>query len=382
MFLRKGIESFIKSLKNEYISGSVVGGLPSPKDGQMKILLPMIDCYNKYLDLKKNIEAISLLKGEEGLEDLVEEEKTLLEDKLASSINELEVSTIKYLRPFSASISVGILEVRAGTGGDEASMFASSLLSSYWKYCIKKGINFSIQSLNGSTSPSSLSSSSSPDLIPSFEMVKHAKCRLSLPHHQNDESDSISIDDLLMETGVHRVQRVPKTDSLGRIHTSTAIVALMPELEEEKIVIKHKDLKIDLFRSSGPGGQNVNKVNSAVRITHIPSQISISCQEERTAVMNKAIAMDLLLKRLEQLEKNDINQQRKDGRERQMGTGDRSEKVRTYNYPQNRITDHRLNINKYGIDSFMAGEFFDEFHNLLKKKKIEELLEELEENIK
>lgn len=354
------------------------------KNGQTRIasLLPLQVEYSSFIKLTHELKSLSTLKGEKELEGLLEEEEAELEKKIESCVTSIKELVIPHLLPTNKGMTVGILEIRAGSGGDEAAMFASSLLCSYWRHCLKKGISFSVQSLNGSSEPISS--------LQSVEMVKHAICRLKVvdgrennftDYNDDDSSSPSLIDDLLFETGVHRVQRIPKTDSQGRIHTSTAIVALGPELIEDTVVIRGKDLKVDLFRASGPGGQNVNKVNSAVRVTHLPSQIAIAVQEERTAIQNKAIAMNLLQKRLQQLKRAEVNQQRQDGRDSQMGTGNRSEKIRTYNYPQNRITDHRLlgSCNtKYGIESFMEGEFFDEFHQLLKMKRNAELLDSLE----
>lgn len=381
MFLRKGLESFVQRLSNEYLKASSI--INKVGQARMDSLLPLQVEYSSFVKLTKELKSLSTLKGEKELQGLLEEEEAELEKKIGSSVTSIKELVIPHLLPTNKGMTVGILEVRAGSGGDEAAMFASSLLCSYWRHCLKKGISFTVQSLNGSSEPISS--------LQSVEMVKHAICRLKIVDgggnsysDENDDSSSSSsslIDDLLFETGVHRVQRIPKTDSQGRIHTSTAIVALGPELVEDTVVIRGKDLKIDLFRASGPGGQNVNKVNSAVRITHLPSQIAIAVQEERTAIQNKAIAMNLLQKRLQQLKRAEVNQQRQDGRDSQMGTGNRSEKIRTYNYPQNRITDHRLigsSNTKYGIESFMEGDFFDEFHQLLKMQRNVELLDSLE----
>ncbi len=235
-----------------------------------------------------------------------------------------------------------IMEIRAGTGGEEAALFASDLFKMYSRYAQQKGWNIEILS-------SSVSEKGGfKEII--FEI------KGSSPYSR-----------LKYESGVHRVQRIPITESSGRIHTSCATVAILPKAEEIDIEISPRDLKIDTFRSSGPGGQHANVTDSAVRITHLPSQINVSCQDEKSQLKNKNKALSILRSRL--FVKKQEEQQKARGEERkiQIGTGDRSEKIRTYNFPQDRITDHRIKLSVHNIESVLSG-------NL--DKIIEKLIEE------
>lgn len=227
-----------------------------------------------------------------------------------------------------------ILEIRAGTGGDEAGLFASELFRMYQKYAESKKWKFEILSLseNGIGSIKEVVASISGKGV--FSYLKY-------------------------ESGVHRVQRVPITESSGRVHTSTATVAVLPEAEEVDVQIDDKDLKIDVMRASGAGGQHVNKTESAVRITHIPTGIVVCQQDERSQHMNRAKAMKILLSRVYEIEHHKLHSERAQDRKNQVGTGDRSERIRTYNFPQGRVTDHRINLTLYKIALIMEGEFDD-----------------------
>jgi peptide chain release factor 1 len=228
-----------------------------------------------------------------------------------------------------------ILEVRAGTGGDEAGLFAANLIKMYEMYSVQKGWNFEILDMNengiGSIKEASISITG-----------KGVFARLKF------------------ESGVHRVQRVPETEASGRIHTSAATVAVLPEAEEVDVVIEEKDLQIDTYRASGAGGQHVNKTDSAVRITHIPTGIVVAQQDERSQHKNKSRAMKILRSKIYEIQKQKTDLLRAEDRKKQVGTGDRSERIRTYNFPQGRVTDHRINLTLYKIDKILDGSALDE----------------------
>ena len=228
-----------------------------------------------------------------------------------------------------------IIEIRAGTGGLEASLFASDLYKMYEKVCQKKRWNIEIISI---------SKSDAGGLKEVIALIKGLNIYSSLKY----------------ESGVHRVQRVPDTETQGRVHTSAATVAVLPEAEELDIKLDEKDLRIDVFRSSGPGGQSVNTTDSAVRITHIPTGIVVSQQDEKSQIRNKEKGLKILRSRIYDFERQKIDQLRSQDRKSKIGTGDRSERIRTYNFPQGRVTDHRINVTLHKLEEFMEGEIFDE----------------------
>jgi peptide chain release factor 1 len=228
-----------------------------------------------------------------------------------------------------------ILEIRAGAGGDEAGLFASELLRMYQRYCEIHGWKFEMMSLSESGIGSIREASATITGKGVFARLK-------------------------FESGTHRVQRVPVTESGGRIHTSTATVAVLPEAEEVDVHIEEKDLRIDVFRSSGPGGQSVNTTDSAVRITHIPTGIVVQQQDEKSQHKNKAKALRVLRARIYDAERAKIDQERSSARKNQVGTGDRSERIRTYNYPQGRVSDHRINLTIYKLAQILEGQCLDE----------------------
>ncbi|MDR1982454.1 MAG: peptide chain release factor 1 [Holosporaceae bacterium] len=228
-----------------------------------------------------------------------------------------------------------IIEIRAGAGGDEAGLFASDLFRMYQKYSESRAWNFEILYFNES----------------GIGSIKEAAACIS---------GKGVFSYLKFESGVHRVQRVPVTESGGRVHTSTATVAVLPEAEEVDVKINETDLKIDVMRASGAGGQHVNKTESAVRITHIPTGIVVAQQDERSQHMNRLKAMKILRSRLYELERKKLHSERADNRRSQIGTGDRSERIRTYNYPQGRVSDHRIGLTLYKLPQVMEGEGLDE----------------------
>ena len=242
-----------------------------------------------------------------------------------------------------------IIEIRAGTGGLEASLFASDLFKMYEKVSHKKKWNVELISI---------SRSEAGGLKEVIASIKGENIYSTLKY----------------ESGVHRVQRVPDTETQGRVHTSAATVAVLPEAEEVDLKINDSDLRIDVFRAGGPGGQSVNTTDSAVRITHLPSGLSVSQQDEKSQHKNKAKGMKILRSRLYELERNRIDQERSKDRKSKIGTGDRSERIRTYNFPQGRVTDHRINLTLHKLDEFMEGEIFDEMIESLILRAQEESL--------
>ena len=245
-----------------------------------------------------------------------------------------------------------IVEIRAGTGGLEATLFCSDLFKMYEKVCSKK--KWKIEIINISKSEAG-----------GFKEIIF----------------SVSGDDiysyLKYESGVHRVQRVPDTETQGRVHTSAATVAVLPEAEEVDIKIEEKDLRIDVFRSSGPGGQSVNTTDSAVRITHIPTGIVVSQQDEKSQIRNKEKGLKILRSRIYEFERNKRDEERAKDRKNKIGSGDRSERIRTYNFPQGRVTDHRINLTLHKLDEFMEGEIFDEMIDNLSLQAQEEELKKI-----
>ena len=269
------------------------------------------------------------------LEVLIKNEINDLSNRLPILKNELQ----RLLLPKDeADEKNAILEVRAGTGGDEAALFASSLFSMYQKYSIIKGWRFEILEVSETAIGGYKEAIASITGRSVFAKLK-------------------------FESGVHRVQRIPTTESGGRIHTSAATVAVLPEAEDVDINIDDKDLRIDIFRASGPGGQSVNTTDSAVRITHIPTGIVVSQQDEKSQHKNKAKGMKILRARIFDLERNRIHEERAADRRGQIGSGDRSERIRTYNFPQGRVTDHRTNMTLYKIDKIILGEGLEEIIN-------------------
>lgn len=236
-----------------------------------------------------------------------------------------------------------IIEVRAGTGGDEAGLFAAELLRMYQRYAANQGWRFEL--LNASES--------------GLGAIKEASATISGKGVYSK---------LKFESGVHRVQRVPETETGGRIHTSAATVAVLPEAEEVDIQIDEKDLQIDVYRASGAGGQHVNTTDSAVRITHVPTGVVVTQQDERSQHKNKAKAMKILRARLYEAERQRKDAERSADRRSQVGSGDRSERIRTYNFPQGRVTDHRINLTLYKIQLIMEGEVLDELFDALNEE--------------
>ncbi len=278
--------------------------------------------------------------------DLANSELSLL----TSKIENVKKKLIIYLLPKDdADKKNAILEIRAGTGGLEASLFASDLFKMYEKICTNK--NWSIEVI-------SISKSDAGGLKEVIASIKGKNIYSTLKY----------------ESGVHRVQRVPETETQGRVHTSAATVAVLPEAEEIDVKIEEKDLRIDVFRSSGPGGQSVNTTDSAVRITHIPTGIVVSQQDEKSQIRNKEKGLKILRARIYEFERKKKEDERSKYRKSKIGTGDRSERIRTYNFPQGRVTDHRINLTLHKLNEFMEGEVFDEMIENINLQAQEELM--------
>ncbi len=309
--------------------------------------------------IKEAKDHISFEKNKNELEKIINdpesdtEIKKLAESELEDLIKNYKIGEKKiklFLLPKDeADTKNAIIEIRAGTGGLEASLFASDLFKMYEKVSHKKKWLMDIISI---------SKSDAGGLKEVIVAIKGKNIYSSLKY----------------ESGVHRVQRVPDTETQGRVHTSAATVAVLPEAEEVDVKIEEKDLRIDVFRSSGPGGQSVNTTDSAVRITHIPSGIVVSQQDEKSQIRNKEKGLKILRSRIYELERQKKDEERSRDRKSKIGTGDRSERIRTYNFPQGRVTDHRINLTLHKLEEFMEGEIFDEMiENLSIQAQKEEL---------
>lgn len=288
-----------------------------------------VETYRSYKALLKQIEdARHLMETDPTLRDLASEE----EARLTQTLSQIEERLLELLVGRDPLESRDVfLEIRAGAGGEEAALFAADLFRAYARYAESRGWQVEIVS-------------ASPTELGGFKEV--------IAHISGQEAYGA----LKYEAGVHRVQRIPITEASGRIHTSTVTVAVLPEADETDVVVREEDLRIDFFRAHGAGGQHVNKTDSAVRITHLPTGIVVTCQDERSQHKNRAKAMKVLRARLAELARQEAEAKERDSRRAMVGTGERSERIRTYNYPQNRVTDHRVGITLYKLDTIMEGE--------------------------
>ena len=340
MIPRDRLEQFIT--RHEELEHMMSGGEELSSEDFVKIsreysdLTPVVEQSRNYLDLIVEIQELAEIiiaeDTEVDIRNLAEMEMQELKGRIPSMERQVQLM----LLPKDVDDDKNaMLEIRAGTGGDEAALFAGNLFRMYQKYATLQGWRFEIMSTSSSDAggfKEAIASVSGPGV---FAKRKY-------------------------EAGGHRVQRVPETETQGRIHTSAATVAVMPEVQEIDIKLDDKDLRIDIFRASGPGGQSVNTTDSAVRIVHIPTGITVQQQDEKSQHKNKAKAMKVLMSRVYAAEKEARDAERSADRKDQIGSGDRSARIRTYNFPQGRMTDHRINLTLYKLDQILAGEGLEE----------------------
>ncbi len=321
----------LKSRHEELAALMSAGGLSGEEFARLSKeyaeLSPVVEAFARWQSTKKEMDELQALLADPEMKAMAESEYYALKEKLPELERGLQLSLIP---KDEADARNAILEIRAGTGGDEAALFAGDLFGMYKGYASARGWNIEIVRMNES------------DLGGYKEIIAEI-------------TGTGVFERLKYESGVHRVQRVPKTEASGRIHTSAATVAILPEAEDVDIAINDKDLKVDTFRAQGAGGQHVNKTESAIRITHMPSGVVVEVQDERSQHKNRDRAMKILRTRLYDMERTRLATERAADRKSQVGSGDRSERIRTYNFPQGRVTDHRINLTLYKIDDVVSG---------------------------
>ena len=356
MIPHKTIEDLINkhsSLEKDLSTGKINKKLFAEKSKEYSDLNDILEVAKKYISFEKDKTELEKILQDQNND---QEFKKMAESELKDLIfnNDLNEKKLKlFLLPKDeADKKNAIIEIRAGTGGLEASLFAADLFKMYEKISHNK--KWSLELI-------SISRSEAGGLKEVIASIKGTNIYSTLKY----------------ESGVHRVQRVPDTETQGRVHTSAATVAVLPEAEEVDLKINESDLRVDVFRAGGPGGQSVNTTDSAVRITHIPSGLSVSQQDEKSQHKNKAKGMKILRARLYELERSRIDQERSKDRKSKIGTGDRSERIRTYNFPQGRVTDHRINLTIHKLNEFLEGEAFDEVIESLTLRAQEESLNTL-----
>jgi len=336
------------------LASGVAGGTYVKLSKEHAELAPVIAAVEAYRSAEKQFGEADALVNDPSVDSemraLAEQERAELKVQIEGLERDLK---LKLLPKDAADSSSAIVEIRAGTGGDEAALFAADLLGMYQRYCQLQGWKTELMSMSesdlGGIKDATL------DVIGTGVYAK-----------------------LKFESGVHRVQRVPVTEASGRIHTSAATVAVLPEPEDVDVVINDKDLRIDVYRAQGAGGQHVNKTESAVRITHLPTGIAIAQQTEKSQHKNKAQAMKMLKAKLFDMERERIDKQRAGERKSMVGSGDRSERIRTYNFPQGRVTDHRINLTLYKLDRIISGDDLGEIVDALVTEDQASRLAELE----
>ncbi|MGC9102272.1 MAG: peptide chain release factor 1 [Desulfurella sp.] len=304
---------------------------------ELKKITPIVEKYKLYKNIQEQIKQNEELLKDNELKELAKEEIKDLQTKSSQLIDELKIMLLPKDPLDEKDI---ILEIRAGTGGEEAALFAQDLFRMYVKYA--ENHNFKVEILEKSLS----------DAGGIKEIIANVKGKGAYSKFK-------------FESGTHRVQRIPITESQGRIHTSAATVAVLPEADEIEVNINPDDLRIDVYRSSGSGGQHVNTTDSAVRITHIPTGIVVTCQDEKSQYKNKEKAMKILYARLSDFYRSQQESEIANQRKAQVGSGDRSERIRTYNFPQGRVTDHRINLTLYKLDQILEGELDELIESLL-----------------
>ena len=349
----KKIEELIQKhslLEKDLSSGKIEKKLFAEKSKEYADLNEIIRDAKKYFSYEKDrLEIQKILDDKNSDTELIKMAEIELNDlKQENETNEKKLKMF-LLPKDEADKKNAIIEIRAGTGGLEASLFAADLFKMYERVSHKK--RWIVELI-------SISRSEAGGLKEVIASIKGNNIYSTLKY----------------ESGVHRVQRVPDTETQGRVHTSAATVAVLPEAEEVDLKINEIDLRIDVFRAGGPGGQSVNTTDSAVRITHIPTGISVSQQDEKSQHKNKAKGMTILRARLYELERSRIENERSKDRKKKIGTGDRSERIRTYNFPQGRVTDHRINLTLHKLEEFLEGEIFDEMIEALTLQAQEESL--------
>ena len=356
MIPQKTIEELIAKhslLEKDLSSGSIDKKKFAEKSKEYSDLNEIIESVKKYASFEKDKIGLEKILDDKNSDDELKKMAEIELEDLKIEHKKIEKRLKLFLIPKDeADKKNAIIEIRAGTGGLEASLFASDLFKMYEKICSKK--NWSMELI-------SISKSEAGGLKEAIASIKGINIYSTLKY----------------ESGVHRVQRVPDTETQGRVHTSAATVAVLPEVEEVDLKINDSDLRIDVFRAGGPGGQSVNTTDSAVRITHLPTGLTVSQQDEKSQHKNKAKGMKILRARLYEHERSRIDQERSKDRKNMIGTGDRSERIRTYNFPQGRVTDHRINLTLHKLEEFLEGEIFDEMIESLTLKSQEESLSKL-----
>lgn len=321
---------------------------------ELSELTPVVEAIKNYTRVEQNFKDAKAMMDDASLDkemrNMAEAEYYDLKDKLPAMEREIKILLLPKNEEDEKN---AILEVRAGTGGDEAALFAAVLFEMYQRYSQKQGWKFEVLDADEN----------------GLGGYKEASAKIT-------GKDVFS--KLKFESGAHRVQRVPVTESQGRVHTSAATVAVLPEIEEVDMYINPADLKIDVYRASGAGGQHVNRTESAVRITHIPTGIVVQCQDDRSQFKNKEKAMNHLRAKLYDSQKSAIDAEYSERRKLQVGSGDRSERIRTYNYPQGRVTDHRINLTLYKLDEVVSGDALDEIIDALVTEDQAQRLAELD----
>ena len=331
-----------ESLEKELASGDISKKDFVKKSKEYSNIGEIINQARSYLsfDKEKN-ELEKIIEDKKSDKEMIQLAKSELNDLLKKNNSYEKILKLYLLPKDEADSKNAILEIRAGTGGLEATLFVADLYKMYEKVCLNNKWSFEIINISKSDAGG-------------FKEV------ILLIKGNNIYSF------LKYESGVHRVQRVPETETQGRVHTSAATVAVLPEAEEVDVTINEKDLRIDVFRSSGPGGQSVNTTDSAVRITHLPTGIVVSQQDEKSQHKNRAKAMKILRSRIYEFEREKKEAERSRNRKNQIGSGDRSERIRTYNFPQGRVTDHRINLTMHKLEEFLSGNAFDEISQSLR----------------